>query len=127
MNWIAWTILFFLIADFLLNRVADRLNLEALTDNIPEPFQAVFDAQRYRQAQAYLRTNTRFGQIAATVDLLLLVAFWFGGGFARVDAWTRSFGWGSLATGLAFIGVLAGLKTLVDQPFSLYATFVIEQ
>jgi STE24 endopeptidase len=44
-----------------------------------------------------------------------------------MDGWTRSFGWGPLATGLAYIGVLAGLKTLVDQPFSLYATFVIEQ
>ena len=127
MNWIAWTILFFLIADFLLRLAADRMNLKALTDDIPKPFQTVFDAERYRQAQRYLRTNTRFGQIAAAVDLLVLVGFWFGGGFALVDAWTRSFGWGSLATGLAFIGVLAGLKTLVDQPFSLYAIFVIEQ
>ena len=126
MNWIAWTILIFLVADFLLHLAADRLNLNALSDDIPKPFQNIFDAERYRQAQRYLRTNTRFGQIAAAVDLLVLVGFWFGGGFARVDAWTRSFGWGSLATGLAFIGVLAGLKALVDQPFSLYATFVIE-
>ena len=126
MNWIAWTILFFLIADFLLHRVADRLNLKALTDEIPKSFQPIFDPEKYRQAQSYLRTQTRFGQIAAAVDLLVLIGFWFGGGFALVDAWTRSFGWGALATGLAFIGVLAGLKTLVDQPFSLYATFVIE-
>ena len=127
MNWIAWTILIFLFADFLLHLAADRLNLNALSDEIPKPFQPIFDAEKYRQAQTYLRTNTRFGQIAAAVDLLVLVGFWFGGGFALVDAWTRSFGWGSLATGLAFIGVLAGLKSLVDQPFSLYATFVIEQ
>ena len=127
MNWIAWTILIFLVADFLLRRVADRLNLKALTDEIPEPFQNIFDTEKYRRAQLYLRTNTRFGQIAAAVDLLVLAGFWFGGGFALVDAWTRSFGWGPLATGLAFIGILAGLKTLLDQPFSLYATFVIEQ
>ena len=127
MNWIAWTILLFLIADFLLHLVADRLNLNALTDDIPESFQNIFDPEKYRQAQAYLRTNTRFGQIAGTVDLLVLLGFWFGGGFALVDDWARSLGWGSLATGLLFIGVLAGLKTLVDQPFSLYATFVIEQ
>ena len=127
MNWIAWTILLFLVADFLLHLVADRLNLDALTDDIPKPFQHVFDPEKYRQAQAYLQTNTRFGQVTGAVDLLLLLGFWFGGGFALVDNWARSFGWGSLATGLLFIGVLTGLKTLVNQPFSLYATFVIEQ
>jgi STE24 endopeptidase len=49
------------------------------------------------------------------------------GGFALIDAWTRSFGWGPIATGLGYIGTLAALKWIVDQPFSLYATFVIEQ
>jgi len=109
MNWIAWTILFFLVADFLLHLAADRLNLDALTDDIPKPFKNIFDSEKYRKAQAYLRTNTRFGQIVGTVDLLMLLGFWFGGGFALVDGWARLFGWGSLATGLLFIGVLAGL------------------
>ena len=127
MNWIVWTILFFLAADFLLHRVADRLNLSAVTDRIPLSFDGLFDPQKYRQAQAYLRANTRFGQTTAAADLLVLLAFWFGGGFAFVDNWTRSLEWGPLATGLAYIGLLSGLKTLVNQPFSLYATFVIEQ
>ena len=127
MNWITWTILFFLVADFWLHRLADRLNLNALTDQIPKSFQGVFDPEKYRQAQSYLRANTRFGQIAGAVDLLILIVFWFGGGFACVDSWTRSPGWGPLTTGLAYIGVLTGLKVVVDQPFSLYATFVIEQ
>jgi STE24 endopeptidase len=127
MNWIAWIILFFLIADFCIHRLADRLNLDAVTDQIPLSFQGVFDPQKYKQAQAYLRVNTRFGQTTAAVDLLVLLVFWFGGGFAFVDGWTRSLGWGPLATGLAYIGVLSGLKAIVDLPFSLYATFVIEQ
>jgi STE24 endopeptidase len=127
MNWIAWTIFLFLIADFLLHLVADGVNLNALTDDIPESVHNFCDPEKYRQAQTYLRTNTRFGQIAGAVDLLALLGFWFAGGFARVDGWTRAFGWGPLATGLAFIGLLAGLKTIIDQPFSFYATFVIEQ
>jgi STE24 endopeptidase len=127
MNWIAWTILCFLVADFLLHLVADRMNLAAVSDKIPQPFHGFFDPQKYRRAQAYLRANTRFGQITAGADLIVLTAFWFGGGFAWVDGWARSFGWGTLATGLAYIGILAGLKAMLDQPFSLYATFVIEQ
>jgi len=126
MNWIAWTILVFLTADFLLHLAADRLNLKAISDEIPPAFRGVFDPQEYRRSQAYLRTNTRFGQVVAAADLLLLMIFWFGGGFAFVDQWTRSFGWGPLGTGLVYIGILVGLKAVVDQLFSLYATFVIE-
>jgi STE24 endopeptidase len=127
MNWIAGIILFFLLADYLLHLIADRLNLSAVTDRVPSPFQGVFDPEKYRQAQAYLRANTGFGQITGTVDLLVLLAFWFGGGFSFLDSWTRSLGWGPMATGLAYICILSGLKVMVDQPFSLYATFVIEQ
>jgi STE24 endopeptidase len=59
--------------------------------------------------------------------LLALLIFWFCGGFAFFDSWTRSFGWGPLGTGLVYIGVLVGLKAVMDQLFGLYATFVIEQ
>jgi STE24 endopeptidase len=126
-NFIAWIILLFLIADYLLHFVADRMNLAAISNKIPKPFQGIFEPDKYRQAQSYLSTNTRFRQIAASVNLLLLLVFWFGGGFAFADAWTRALGWGPIVTGLLYIGILAGLKAVIDQPFSLYATFVIEQ
>ena len=126
MNWIAATILVFLLADYLLDRLVDRLNLNAITDEIPAPFAGVFDPARYRQAQAYLRSNTRLKQVAATVRLAALLLFWFGGGFGGVDDWVRDMGWNPLITAVAYIGILAGLKALVDLPFSLYATFGIE-
>lgn len=127
MNWIAWTILFFLLTDYLLHLIADRLNLKTATDRVPTPFQGVFDPERYRQAQAYLRANTGFGQISGTVDLLVLLVFWFGGGFSFLDNWTRSLDCGPVVTGIVYIAILSGLKVMVDLPFSLYATFVIEQ
>jgi STE24 endopeptidase len=127
MNWIAATILIFILADFILHRLSDGLNLNAISDEIPEAFQGVFDPEQYRKAQAYLRATTRFGQIAGSVDIVILLVFWFGGGFASVDSWARSFGFSPLTTGLLYIGVLAGLKAVIEQPFGLYATFVIEQ
>jgi len=127
MNTIAWTILVFFIAEFVLQLTADQLNLWVISDNIPKPFQGVIEPETYRKSQEYLRTNTGFGQFSAAFDLLLLLIFWFCGGFALIDNWTRALDWGPLATGLAYIGLLAGLKAIVDQPFSLYATFVIEE
>lgn len=127
MNWIAATILIFLLADFLLRRLSEGLNLNAISDEIPPSFRGVFAPDEYRRAQRYLRTNTRFGQITATADIVILLVFWFCGGFAVVDGWTRSLDFSPLVTGLIYIFVLAGMKAVADQPFSLYATFVIEE
>ena len=127
MNTIAWIILIFLVAEFLLQVTANRLNLSAITEDIPKAFHGRYDPDKYRRSQVYLRSNTRFGLVTSALDLALLLVFWFCGGFAYVDTWTRALGWGPIATGLVYIGILAGLKALFDQPFSLYATFGIEQ
>ena len=127
MNWVAWTILIFLVVHYLLQRIASHLNLGAISDTIPEALKDRYPPDAYRRAQAYLRTTSRFGQVVATVDLAVLLTFWFGGGFALVDEWSRTLAGGPVLTGLAFIGALALLKAVVGQPFSLYATFVIEQ
>jgi STE24 endopeptidase len=126
-NWITWGILSFLAADYLLHLVADGLNLSSMTDEIPESFESIYDPKRYRKSLAYLSAQTRFGQITSSIDLLTLVLFWFFGGFAIMDNWTRAFGLGPILTGLVYIFSLAGFKALLDQPFSFYATFAIEQ
>ncbi len=127
MNWITGCILFFLLADFVLNLVADNLNLAAVKDEIPPSFKDVFDPDKYRQSQSYLRVNTRFGQVVGTIDLLILLIFWFCGGFAFMDRWARSLGWGPVVTGIVYILALAGLKAAVGQLPGLYHTFVIEE
>ena len=127
MNWITFIILFFLLAEYFLNLTSTQLNLNSVSERIPPSFNDVFDPQKYRQAQSYLRTNTRFGQVVSTIDLAILLIFWFSGGFAFIDRCTRSLGWGIIATGIVYILILAGLKAVIDQLFGLYATFVIEQ
>jgi STE24 endopeptidase len=126
MNWIAGLILAALTAELLLNGVADFLNLRSAGGEVPAGFRGFYDPDRYRQAQAYLAANTRLGWALAVFDALALLLFWFGGGFGILDGWVRGFGWGPVPTGVAFVGVLVGLKMLLSLPFSLYATFGIE-
>lgn len=126
MNWVGGLILGALLADLVLNAVADLLNLRSAGAEVPADFRAFYDAERYRESQAYLVANTRFAWAERGVGTLVLLLFWFGGGFALLDHWVRGFGWGAVPTGMLFIGVLAGLKTVLALPFSLYATFGIE-
>jgi STE24 endopeptidase len=67
------------------------------------------------------------GTITSTIDLAVLLAFWFLGGFGALDNFVRGTGWSSIGCGLLFIGILAGCKFIISLPFSIYSTFVIEE
>ena len=111
----------------MINILADFLNLKGLQNNVPAPFQNVYDADQYQKSQDYLRVNTRFGWISSLFNLIVLLFFWFLGGFQALDAWVRSFDLSPVPTGLIYMGGLMLLYTLLAQPFSVYATFVIEE
>ena len=119
MNTIAFIILATIVLDFIVNIVADTLNLKMLQAELPKPFQDVYDAHQYRKSQDYLRVNTRFGWVSAMVNLAAILIFWFQGGFPAVDNWVQSFGKGPVLTGLMYAGVLMFFYALLSQPFSI--------
>jgi STE24 endopeptidase len=127
MNTIAIIILAAIIFDYALNGLADYLNLTMLQNDLPEAFRGVYDSDRYRKSQQYLKINTRFGWTAATFDVAVILIFWFAKGFPLLDEWVRSFNYGPVFTGLIYMAVLLLFKGLLSLPFSLYATFVIEE
>jgi STE24 endopeptidase len=110
-----------------LSLAADLLNLKALRPELPAGFEGVYDAERYRRSQEYTRARTRFSFWPQAFDLALLLGFWFAGGFAWLDGWTRALGYGPIVTGLVYVGVLALAKVVLDLPFRYWSTFVIEE
>lgn len=127
MNLYAAVILATLLIDHVLSLVADLLNLSALDPEIPPELAGIYDDDSYRRSQQYTRVATRFGFVTSTFDLAVLLAFWFAGGFDRLDQWLRGFELGPLVTGLSFIGILGLAKGILGIPFAVYSTFVIEE
>jgi STE24 endopeptidase len=127
MNTIAFIILLAIIFDFILNGIADYLNLKMLRSDLPRPFQEVYDSDRYRKSQQYLKINTRFGWVTGIFNVIVMLLFWFGKGFPLLDEWVRSFSYGPVITGLSYMGILIFVKSLLSLPFSIYSTFVIEE
>lgn len=127
MNWIGWIILATLLIDYVLNCVADRLNLAHMREDLPEEFRGHYDHDRYRTAQQYLRVNTRFGWLVSSVSLAALLAFWLSGGFAFLDGLVRSWPLGPILRGMGYIGILSAAAALLSLPFRVYRTFVIEE
>ncbi len=116
-----------LITGYLINSLADFLNIRHLNPQLTHEFLDVYDRAKYTKSQHYLRVNTRFGFITASFDLAVLLAFWFGGGFGLLDTYVRNLGQNPIISGLLFMGILLFSKLLISLPFNLYATFVIEE
>lgn len=122
-----WIILCSLIGFYLLDLVAGRLNLKLLKPVLPDEFKGIYDEAEYRRLLDYTRATTGFEVIDSTFNLVLLLSFWFLGGYGFLNHFVESAFAGSIARGLLFFGVLWIGHLLINLPFDLYETFVIEQ
>ncbi len=125
-NWLI-AILAILIGNYILELVVSEFNLKALSPNLPKEFESVFDKEKYEKSQKYTRITTGFSLIETSSSLFITLTFLLAGGFNYIDIFVRSFGYGTIITGLLFTGLLALLSFLIGLPFSLYSTFVIEE
>ncbi|MBW1891240.1 MAG: M48 family peptidase, partial [Deltaproteobacteria bacterium] len=90
MNTIALIILLAIILDLILHLFSDALNLKMLQSKVPDAFRGIFDPESYRKSQDYLKVNTSFGWISTIFNTMVMLLFWFAGGFAMLDNWARS-------------------------------------
>jgi STE24 endopeptidase len=127
MNVFSIIILVALILEFTLELVGNQLNLSALKLELPPTLQGLYKAEDYRKSQEYIRATTRFGLIGNSFTLILLLTFWFSGGFNWFDQVVRAWNFIPLVSGLVYIGILFFAYSFLTLPFSIYGTFVIEE
>jgi STE24 endopeptidase len=127
LNVFAVVILTAIVIDYAVGLVADLFNLRALRLEVPEPLKDIYKSDDYRRSQEYTRATTLFGIVSGTIVQAAILVFWFAGGFGAVDRLVRSPGLPVIIEGLLFIGILLAGYALLELPFSIYRTFVIEE
>ena len=126
MNVIFWIILIALILDFVIGFVSTILNLRSLKSTPPPGLEDVYETEKYSKSQEYTRVQSLFGLIVSSFKIVILLTFWFIGGFNYIDQAVRLMEWNEIGNGIAFIGIFAMLSMIFNIPLDLYATFVIE-
>jgi STE24 endopeptidase len=126
-NALFWVILCANAGMYLLDTVANRLNLRALKPELPGEFAGVYDAEEYRRFLDYTAVRAKFERLGATWDLAILFTFWLAGGYDWLDRVVRSAHMGMIATGLLFLGGLYLGNWLLNLPLEIYDTFRIEE
>lgn len=94
---------------------------------VPEAFRDVITLESHQRAADYTAARMRLAMIEAIVGALFVLALTLGGVLQALHSAWSLLGLVGLAHGVAFIAGLVVLSALVDLPFSLYRTFVIEE
>ena len=102
-------------------------HVRANRDRVPAEFAENVTLASHRKAADYTAARTRLGIIDTLVSAAVLLVFTLGGGLTWLyDAWARLLEGGGYAHGIALIVSVAAITSLVDLPFSIYRTFVVE-
>jgi STE24 endopeptidase len=122
--------LFFLVAS-----VAVRLwlcqrqlvHIQRHKNQVPEEFADKIRLEDHQKAADYSCTRLRVGRVSLAWETMWLLVWTLGGGLNAIDHWWASYQLPHLLNGIAVIGSLVVLTSILDLPFSLYSTFVVEQ
>lgn len=102
-------------------------HIRAHREAVPADFAGRINLAEHQKAADYSTARTRLGLADVIVGALLLLAFTVGGGLQALFAfWQRYFETGGYAHGLALFASYAVIGSVVELPFSIYRTFVIE-
>ena len=116
-----------LIFDYLLEQTLDYLNATRRSANLPEKLKGIYNEEKYHQSQEYDKANHKFSIVTSTFNLLVLLLFLSFSGFAYVDDIARSITTNYILIALLFFGIIMFASDIINTPFSIYDTFVIEE
>jgi STE24 endopeptidase len=102
-------------------------HIQAHKKQVPEAFADKIKLVDHQKAAEYSCTKLRIGRISLAWETVWLLLWTLGGGLNAIDIWWINHSLSPLLTGIAVITSLLILTTVLDLPFSLYNTFVVEQ
>jgi STE24 endopeptidase len=102
-------------------------HIQAHHDNVPAAFADRISLEDHQRAADYSCSKLRVGRIMLGWETLWLLLWTLGGGINLIDQWYSGLGFATLVTGIGVIFTLTLISSILDLPFSLYHTFVVEE
>ena len=116
-----------IVFSFVLEQFLDYLNSTRFTAELPEEVKDVYDEEQYAKSVRYKKINYRFSILTSIFSLAIILCMFFLEGFAFADGLARSITSHPILLAILFFGILMLAFDLINTPFSVYDTFVIEE
>ncbi len=95
--------------------------------SVPDAFEGKISLDEHQKAADYTVTKTRFGRLPMLYDAGLLLIWTLGGGLDWLDQTVIAAEFSPITTGIIVILAFMLISSLLELPFSIYTTFVIEE
>jgi STE24 endopeptidase len=93
---------------------------------VPEAFREKIQLGDHQKAAEYISARTRFDLLGTLFDAALLLVFTLGGGIQFIAGLCNNWFSSPLTQGMATLVAVLIISSLLEAPFNLYRTFVIE-
>ena len=120
-------ILLIVIGESLVTAVLRYLNHSWRDKPIPANLADIYDKDRYATQQEYEKVNYKFSIASQSTNLLVVVVVLVSGFLGLLDSVADNLFSHPIFTALFFFAVLSFGKDIINLPFSIYHTFVIEE
>ncbi len=126
-NIIFYSIIVILLANYFLELAMKYLNAKRKTDTLPTELQDVYSQTELVKSNNYQKANAKFSFWFSTYGIIAMMLMLYFEGFAKLDTLLKNTFENQAIISICFIGILVIASTLLNLPFEIYDTFVIEQ
>ena len=116
-----------LVFNYIFSRIMEFLNARKYGDPVPSGLEDVYEKDEYERSMKYKKVNYRFAILTGAFSFIIIMFMFFLDGFAFADQLARNISSSPIVVALLFFGGLMLASDLINIPFSIYDTFVIEE
>ena len=126
-DFLFYIIVLIVVLNYLLERWLNWLNDKNTSPNLPNELVGIYDVDKYKKSRAYDKARSKLSFYSSTISFLAVLGMLLLGGFAFVDELAKNIVIHPIGTSLVFFAILMLASGLINFPFSIYSTFVIEE
>jgi len=114
------------ILNYLVESLLKILNYKESKKPLHPRLADLYSESEYRRSLEYSQANFRFSIISSTYSIVIMIVALASGLFGAIDTWVRGQVSSEILVAILFFAIIGLASDLLDLPFDIYGTFVIE-
>ena len=115
------------LVDYFFDQLLDFFNMKSAKSKLPKELEGIYPQEEYAKSQRYLKARSKFSFLTTAFSTSLTVLVLAFGLFGDLHVWLSDHFQDPIVHSLIFFGVLFIVSDIINIPFELYSTFVIEE